>query len=888
MRGLTIRGSAQHSDASTVLPKRPGYGTAGRSIKVLANYFKIQPTANLAQTAIHYDVDIRPTEDVDKPRGPADRPLPPKLCRRVIMEAGKTWPLGWGFDGRKNLYAPQRILPQAPTSFVVLLPRDQDIEGVKSPPRSRGAGPPSGPGSNMKSFTVTTKEVAMVDMQYVFNYLSDAQRSGATAAFQDPTPLAVLDTLMRWMAACDPNNTIVGRSVYYFDERLHANLGGGVETMPGYVQHHKPSQAGLLLNLDLVMSAMWKTQELVRTMADMLGFRDPRDMVQRLRMPDMARRWKRELSGVRVSIGDEGGTRRKTIRGVSEVGAAQLMFYNEKEGRDMSVAEYFDKIKKRRLTYPQLPCINVSTQPDKKTWIPVELCTVQPGQRRTKLDGPQTAAIIKKAAQRPGEKMEYLNGIASWVQENSKALLSKWGLQMSDKMAEVDARILPPPYIMYGNPTCMNVGENGSWNLRDVKFLQGRPLKSWGVVSLVRREDFDLARFLEELYRMLVTCGVQVGNTRPQVVWGNMGNIAPSLHQARDLAERQFNMIPQLILVALPAKEVQPYKEVKRVSDTELGIPSQCFVVTKAGGPQYCANVALKINAKLDGINGALLADQTNPARFMLRLGEYPHFVVMGADVTHPTAAARRDPGERSIAAVVCSRDRTLCRFASRMLLQAAGAEVIVDLKGAARELLLTYYRENGQNKPQAILFYRDGVAEGQFSQVLEEEYKALREACSSLEQSYAPAITFVVVQKRHNTRLLPAPGSPTDRSGNIMPGTVVDRTICSPYEYDFFLNSHAGLQGTNKPAHYHVLRDEMGFGADALQLLTYWLCFLYARCTKSVSYCPPAYYAHLVAFRARSLFTSTSDSSSEVSGVEAGPSFRTVHANIQDRMYYM
>ena len=33
---------------------------------------------------------------------------------------------------------------------------------------------------------------------------------------------------------------------------------------------------------------------------------------------------------------------------------------------------------------------------------------------------------------------------------------------------------------------------------------------------------------------------------------------------------------------------------------------------------------------------------------------------------------------------------------------------------------------------------------------------------------------------------------------------------------------------------------DENGFSADGLQLLTYWLCYLYARCTRSVSYPPP------------------------------------------------
>jgi len=32
---------------------------------------------------------------------------------------------------------------------------------------------------------------------------------------------------------------------------------------------------------------------------------------------------------------------------------------------------------------------------------------------------------------------------------------------------------------------------------------------------------------------------------------------------------------------------------------------------------QYCANVALKINAKLDGVNAKLLDDPSKPARFV-------------------------------------------------------------------------------------------------------------------------------------------------------------------------------------------------------------------------------------------------------------------------------
>ena len=56
--------------------------------------------------------------------------------------------------------------------------------------------------------------------------------------------------------------------------------------------------------------------------------------------------------------------------------------------------------------------------------------------------------------------------------------------------------------------------------------------------------------------------------------------------------------------------------------------------------------------------------------------------------------------------------------------------------------------------------------------------------------------------------------------------GTVVDSKICHPTEFDFFLCSHAGIKGTSRPAHYHVLWDENNFTADALQTLTNNLCY--------------------------------------------------------------
>ncbi len=46
-------------------------------------------------------------------------------------------------------------------------------------------------------------------------------------------------------------------------------------------------------------------------------------------------------------------------------------------------------------------------------------------------------------------------------------------------------------------------------------------------------------------------------------------------------------------------------------------------------------------------------------------------------------------------------------------------------------------------------------------------------------------------------------------------------------------VSCRAGLQGTNRPAKYSVLRDEVGFSADMLQLLAHWTSHTFVRCPR-------------------------------------------------------
>ena len=97
---------------------------------------------------------------------------------------------------------------------------------------------------------------------------------------------------------------------------------------------------------------------------------------------------------------------------------------------------------------------------------------------------------------------------------------------------------------------------------------------------------------------------------------------------------------------------------------------------------------------------------------------------------------------------------------------------------------------------PHKLIFFRDGVSEGQFPLVLRHEMNKIRNACQSINQAYKPAITFIVVQKRHHTRLFPVNRNDMKgKSENVPPGTVVDTVIVTPKLFDFFLCSHAGIQ---------------------------------------------------------------------------------------------
>lgn len=787
-------------------------------------------------------------------------------------------------------------------------PRDKLVPGVLEQQISVQL--PGEPKST--TFNIKVERVAILSFQLVTDFLS-----GRGEASGPHHVLQALDVVfkhkMGMMSYNRPDVAALGRSFLRYDPTStpRNSLGGGAQVWLGYKQALRPCQTGLALTLDTAAGALWDAGDprseaggrpLSDLMYDLLGGRQRVESARGL-TSNQARKLAVEIKGMKIKAAHNGFKR--TVVGVAR-GTPFDERFADKDGKETSVADYFQKQYGRNVRDRLLPCVRVGNG---KALLPPELCIVLPKQKLGKMTGDQTAAMIKITVQKPNDKLREIQERAEQVGRDAAQELKAFGISMAGKPMAVEARVLPPPVLAYGGKDANYRVDAGSWNLKGIKFMEPKNLNSWAVVCFCSRqnEQRGLEQFVPEFTRGLVACGIQCQGGSPPVVFAdNRRSIDEVLGSAAEQARQKFRAPPQVILCVLPDTGTALYRGIKQIGDSYLGIPTQCIVASKAkigqeprGQMQYIANVALKVNAKLGGSNVGLSATaiRTLPSHIFKDMMSKP-FMIFGADVTHP------GPGSAapSLAALVGSMDATATRYAARVSAQPtkpAGRqqiqEIIVDFKNMAKELLLEFYRST-RKRPERIFVFRDGVSEGQFDQVLTHEYAALRAACAEMGDSssgYAPPVTFVVVQKRHQTRLFAADPRDADRSGNLPPGVVVDRGIAHPTEFDFFLNAHAGLQGTNRCVHYHVLADQNGFGPDGMQQFSYWLSYLFCRCTRSIAVAAPAHYAHLAAFRGRALLkgdiSDISDTGSVMSLDEARlPELLQIHANLNNSMFYV
>jgi len=209
---------------------------------------------------------------------------------------------------------------------------------------------------------------------------------------------------------------------------------------------------------------------------------------------------------------------------------------------------------------------------------------------------------------------------------------------------------------------------------------------------------------------------------------------------------------------------------------------------------------------------------------------------MIGVDVYH-------DPAERahSVVGFVSTLNTACTRWYSQTAIQNLKQELADCLRGLFEKAVVQWTEENGV-APKRVIYFRDGVGDGDIPQVQQYEIPQLTAVLAMLPDTY---FTFILVQKRINTRIFLMA---RDRMDNPAPGTVLDHTITRRNHYDFFLVSQLVRQGTVSPTHYVVLEDTSTMKVDHVQKITYKMTHLYYNWPGTVRVPAPCQYAHKLA----------------------------------------
>ncbi|KAF7292384.1 Argonaute-like protein [Mycena chlorophos] len=785
------------------------------------------------------------------------------------------------YDGRKNIFSIRK------------LPFDTGSQEFEVTMADAATNPASGKGP--KVYKIKLTHVAEINPEVLRRFVEgDASHDNAVL-----TAITALNVV---------HATLDGLSMHVILLETK-DIGAGLELWRGYFQSVRPGVGKMLINVDISTGTMYKAGPLLALCCEYVGKPNQFNALAPKRgFPDRERlRLQRHISGIRIlttHAGPNGEVQAapRVVKKLSTAGANELMF-TIREGERISVAQYFQRTQNKPLQYPDVICAEVGTG----ALIPLELCVVAPGQLMRKQVPPEkTKDVLDFATKRPSDRLRSIRQGLELLAYGQSEYVRQFGMNVNSAAGplQVQARVLKPPTLRYGQgsrqPTI--VPRDGAWNMVDKRFFKPVTIERWVVVVYEQQRRFNDQAAQDMIQGLVNSCrdvGIKLAPT-PFVFWENgQGRIADQLKAAGAAVAKQLKAGPNLMVVVLPEGGNDIYTAVKHFGDITMGVATQCLKSSKCfrAKPQYYANVCLKINVKLGGINTvpdpssvSVLTDPHNPT------------IVMGADVIHPAPGS---DGRPSFTALVGNVDSDTAKYVSASRVQTSRVEMIEELEPMCRHIVSMNmrYREMIEKKPagalapKRIIFFRDGVSEGQFKQVLEQELPLIKKACASLNVN--PKITILVVGKRHHVRFFPQSERDADRSGNCRAGTVVDREISHPTEFDFYLCSHGGLLGCSRPAHYSVLYDENNFSADALQSLAFALCHVYARSTRSVSIPAPVYYADIVCSRAKNHYdpqgtVDFSDSLTQVDDQQVANSleafkrnFKPLHQSQSTLMYF-
>jgi len=659
----------------------------------------------------------------------------------------------------------------------------------------------------------------------------------------------------------------------HFDPTVaHKIPAYNLEVWPGYVTAVDMFEGGLLLQLDVV-SRVLRTE----TVRDVLT-----SIFKKYGAKDFKTEAEKALLG--TSVLTRYNNKSYVVDDIDFDSTPMTSFTNH-SGQTMTFYEYYEKNYSLKIVDTKQPLL--VSRPKKRAQatqgvetiinLVPELCLMTGLTDAMRADFKIMKEVGNFTRISPELRQEKLLAYIKRVRDNpeAKAHLEDWGFEVCPFTMPLEGRILTPEVMCFGNNYRETVTPKADWGRAATTkpVLTAIPVTKWAIFYVDKNEKI-VQNFCKCIQQQGIKMGINYSAPKPV----KLANDRTETY----LAKIRDAIIPgaQLIVTIFPQMRTDRYSAIKKLCYVDQPIASQVINLKTISNEKKLVSVvqkiALQINCKL---GGELWACQT----------PFEDLMVVGIDVYHDKTS-----GGRSVAGVVTSMNDTLSRYHSVTVIQQQGQEVVNALAPAFVQGMVKYYEVNNR-WPKHIVVFRDGVGDGQLDttaqheagqfirafQHITEEGKEngngnghgngngngngngkrwsgkLEDLSRMLPNSYNPGFTFVVVQKRINTRILAIKqAGPKPIYENPPPGTVLDHTVTRFKYKDFFLVPQNVNQGTVSPTHFVVLR-ELGtepayrelnmpvLDATDVQKLAYKLTHMYYNWPGTVRVPAPVQYAH-------------------------------------------
>ncbi|CAH0720363.1 unnamed protein product, partial [Brenthis ino] len=599
-----------------------------------------------------------------------------------------------------------------------------------------------------------------------------------------------------------------------------------LEVWPGYVTAVSEFEGGLMLTLD-------STHRVLRTQTVLSVIKDA--------IHREGAGWKRAMSDILIGCSVMTTYNKKLFRvdSIDDTMTPRSTFEKNDKGQMVKISfiDYYKKNYGIDIMDPDQPLLisrDTKRMPGSEQPVDFMICLVPELCQLTGLSDDQRSnfRLMKDVAtytritpnQRHAAFKKYIQNVLN--NEKAKSRLKGWGLSIAPETVNITARTLPPEPLYFGNNVKVPGKPNADWNGEIGKnaVMEAVDILRW-VVLFTDRDKQVAADFVATMTRCCGPMGVCV--SKPDLV-----RLPSDRTDAYVLALKQCVTAQlQLVVAIAPTMRDDRYAAIKKICCADNPVPSQVINARTLMNNQKIRSITQKILLQINCKLGGTLWSISIPMKTAM---------VVGIDSYHD--ASRK---KRSVCAFIASYNQSMTHWYSKAVFQERGQEIVDSLKSCLVDSLKHYLRTNG-TLPERIVIYRDGVGDGQLKLVQDYEIPQMQISFSLLGETYKPKLTYIVVQKRINTRIFLKAGR---EFSNPNPGTVVDHDITRRDWYDFLIVSQKVNQGTVTPTHYVVAHDGGGMAPDQCQRLTYKLCHLYYNWPGAVRVPAPCQYAHKLAY---------------------------------------